>query len=190
MIDFVLYETFSGGSKFFYSKAIDLQTTKSLFTYVYTLMLGGNVNAITSGNEQPREKRYDYWGNAAFYQNSPNKWLNSTFEKAINEIEISSAGRVKLEDALNADLKRLETFGNLTATVQIIATDHIQANIELEGVGEFTLTWQANLNEEIITRDDEVEVIPPTPDPVFTYDFSPAGDYEFSGDNEPYDFSQ
>ena len=191
MIDFVLYETFSGGSKFFYNQVKDIQTTRSLFTYVYTLLFGGNVEAITKGSEQPREKRYDYWGNAAFYQNTPEKWFNSEFEKALNETELSSVGRIKLEEALKSDLKRLEKYGQLTATVRIVDTDFILAEIFLEDVGKFSLTWKANLEEEIIITDDGLGQVDPTPPPsVVTYEFSPSGDYEFSGDLEPYNFSQ
>lgn len=191
MLDFVLYETFSGGSKFFYNQDKDIQVTKSLFTYVYILVLGGNVEAITKGSEQPREKRYDFWGNSAFYQNNPEKWFNSEFEKAINETELSSVGRIRLEDALKTDLKRLEIYGEVTATVKIVAADFILAEIFLEDVGKFTLTWKANLEENIITVDDGLnELDPVTPPTVVTYEFSPTGDYEFSGDLQPYNFSQ
>lgn len=191
MIDFVLYETFSGGSKFFYNKDKDLQTTRSLFTYVYVLVFGGNVEATTNGSELPRQKRYDYWGNACFYQNTPEKWFNSEFEKAINKVELSSTGRVELENALKADLKRLEPFGELTATVRIVGSDFIAAEIFLEDVGKFSLTWKANLEENIITVDDGLNEIDPTPPPTLvTYEFSPTGDYQFSGDLEPYNFSE
>jgi len=191
MIDYVLYETFDGGSKFFYNKKKDIQTTRSLFTYVYALILGGNVEASTTGAEQPREKRSDFWGNSAFYQNSPEKWLNSSFEKAINTIELSTVGRVKLEQSLNDDLKRLKIYGNLNATVFISGPNRIIANIALEDVGVFTLVWQANLNEEILKTEDGLsQSDPPLPSTLVTFDFSPSGDFEFSGDLEPYDFSE
>ena len=191
MIDYVLYETFDGGSKFFYNKKKDIQTTRSLFTYVYALILGGNVEASTTGAEQPREKRSDFWGNSAFYQNSPEKWLNSSFEKAINTIELSTVGRVKLEQSLNDDLKRLKIYGNLNATVFISGPNRIIANIALEDVGVFTLVWQANLNEEILKTEDGLsQSDPPLQSTLVTFDFSPSGDFEFSGDLEPYDFSE
>ena len=191
MIDYVLYETFDGGSKFFYNKKKDIQTTRSLFTYVYALILGGNVEASTTGAEPPREKRSDFWGNSAFYQNSPEKWLNSSFEKAINTIELSTVGRVKLEQSLNDDLKRLKIYGNLNATVFISGPNRIIANIALEDVGVFTLVWQANLNEEILKTEDGLsQSDPPLPSTLVTFDFSPSGDFEFSGDLEPYDFSE
>ncbi len=192
MLDFVTYETFSGGSKFFFNKEKDLQVTRSLFTYVYALVFGGNVEAKTTGSEQPREKRYDYWGNSCFYQNNPDKWFNSEFEKALNETELSSVGRVKLENALKNDVKRLEVFGEVSVSVKIVGTDHILAEIYLEDVGRFTLTWKANVEENIINIDDglsEADVIIP-PSTLVTYEFSPDGDYEFSGDLEPYNFSE
>lgn len=191
MIDFVRYETLDGGSVFFYDKKKDLQTTRSLFTFVYVLILGGNVEASTTGAELPREKRFDFWGNAAFYPNTPEKWFNSNFERAINNIELSSVGRIRLEQALNDDLKKLKTYGRLTAAVSITGNNRIRADISLEDVGVFTLTWQANLNEEILTSDDGVSQTDPTPpSTVVSYEFSPTGDYEFSGDNEPYEFSE
>lgn len=191
MIDFVLYETFSGGSRFFYNKRKDLQTTKSLFTYVYVLIFGGNYDSSTTGNEVDRERRYDYWGNVAFHQNSPDLWLNSRFEKALDTIELSSVGRIKLEQALNDDLKRLKKYGELEASVQITGVNKITALIRLKDVGKFTLTWQANLEEEILRTDDGESVINPEPPAsLVSYDFSPEGSFEFSGDFEPYDFSQ
>lgn len=191
MIDFVLYETLDGGSKFFYDKKKDLQTTRSLFTYVYVLILGGNVEASTTGAEQPREKRSDFWGNSAFYPNSPEKWINSNFERAINTIELSSVGRIKLEQALKDDLKRLRIYGEVTASVDITGNNRIRANIGLKDVGVFTLTWQANLDEEILTKDDGISETDPTPPATLvSYEFSPTGDYEFSGDLEPYEFSE
>jgi hypothetical protein len=191
MIDFVLYETLDGGSKFFYDKKKDLQTTRSLFTYVYVLILGGNVEASTTGAEQIRDKRSDFWGNAAFYPNSPDKWINSGFERAINTIELGSSGRIRLEQALKDDLKRLKIYGKLEASVSISGPNRIRANISLEDVGNFTLTWQANLNEEILKSDDGLLQIDPTPPATLvSYEFSPTGDYEFSGDIEPYEFSE
>lgn len=191
MIDFVRYETFDGGSIFFYDKDKDIQTTKSLFTFVYVLMLGGNVEASTTGAEELREKRSDFWGNYAFYPNTPEKWINSKFERMINTTELTTVGRLKLEQALNDDLKRLKVYGNLEATVTIESNNRIRADIELEDVGVFTLTWQANLNETILTSDDGVsEGEPEPPATVVTYEFSPTGDYEFSGDLEDYNFSE
>lgn len=191
MIDFVLYETLNGGSKFFYDKKKDLQTTRSLFTYVYVLLMGGNVESSTTGAEQPREKRLDFWGNAAFYPNIPEKWINSSFERAINKTELSSVGRIKLEQALNDDLRKLRIYGKVNASVAITGANRINAEISMQDVGVFSLTWDANINEKILKSDDGVsELEKPPASSVVSYEFSPTGDYEFSGDLEPYDFSE
>ena len=190
MIDFVLYETFSGGSKFFYDSKKDIQTTRSLFTYVYVLIFGGNAEASTTGAETIDAKRYDFWGNAAFYENQPDEWFNSKFEWALNNIELSTVGRVKLEQALNDDLSRLKAYGSLTATVSIAGNNKINAYIELEDVGLFSLTWQANLEEDIITSDDGLSDLETPTTALVSFEFSPSGEYEFSGDLEPYEFSE
>lgn len=82
----------------------DLQLDGGLTTAVYLSHFGGNVEASTTGNESPGELRNDFWGNALL-SNDPDAQANSSLERSLFELPITSGNLLKIEDQALSDLK-------------------------------------------------------------------------------------
>ena len=81
----------------------DLELDGGLQTPIYLSHFGGNVQANTTGNEQPGVLRKDWFGNA-FVSEDPDRRANSDLERALFELPVSSGNLLKMEDAAEADL--------------------------------------------------------------------------------------
>lgn len=96
--DFVLIQTEDEDGIFY-----DIELEGGLFTSVYLSHFGGNVEASTTGNEKQGELREDWFGNQLF-KNEPVLQMNSSLERALNELEITSGNLLRISDYSVSDL--------------------------------------------------------------------------------------
>jgi len=129
MIDIVIYEDGDGGEMLLQGN--DIATTEGFTNQPYLAMFGGNVEASTTGNETENEQRFDWWGNA-FTPDEPEKQMNSSTERAMNENALSSSGRAAIENAVKDDLRFLRDLGELSVSVVIDELNKIKINAELQ----------------------------------------------------------
>lgn len=119
-MDVKIKETGSGGDLIFENG--DIQLTSEVYNQPYLAHFGGNKEESTPDYLEGTE-RLDYWANALFLPE--NEQLNSSFEKMLNNTELSSSGRVKLERAASEDLEFLDGFADTTSDVSITSVDKI-----------------------------------------------------------------
>lgn len=81
----------------------DIELDGGLETSIYLSHFGGNVEASTTGNEQPGVLREDWYGNA--FVEDPNRRANSELERALFQLPITSGNLLKYEDVSERDLK-------------------------------------------------------------------------------------
>jgi len=98
LIDIAIHESGDGGEINIVNE--DVNTIQGLTNQVY-LALFGNYEQVTT-NQLTGVERFDYWGNA--YLLSENQF-NSTFEKTINEVALTSGGVNRLVDAAKTDFR-------------------------------------------------------------------------------------
>lgn len=112
----------------------DLELDGGLETTIYLSHYGGNVEASTTGNEQPGVLRKDWYGND-FVSEDPDRRANSELERALFQLPISSGNLLKYEDAAKADLKWLvdnriaasvESEAAITAPESVKITDTVE----------------------------------------------------------------
>lgn len=144
-MDLKIIETGDGGDFVFDNG--DLLLTSEVYNQPYLAHFGGNIKAVNS-EFQDGEKRLDWWGNAYLQSNEQ---LNSTFEKTLQQTELSSSGRIKIEEAAKVDLSYLEGFANAESSVSITGVDKVklQDKINNENVTNYSYIW-SEAKDEIV----------------------------------------
>lgn len=122
--DINLHESGNGGEMAIVSN--DLLMGESLFQQVYLALFGGNIEAVTRGDELITEERFDYWANPLFFSEIPSKQFNSITEKTINSVALNSQGRLSIINAVNEDLSYLTELLNYSIDVQIFEVNKIR----------------------------------------------------------------
>ncbi len=129
MSDLRLVETGNGGDLELIGR--DLSMVDGFENMPYLGLFGGNVEASTNGPKKPNEQAFDWWGNSLLMQNNESIQFNSQLERALNEIELTSAGRVRLEQIIMRDIGFMKSFSELQINTSIIATDNYKIEIKI-----------------------------------------------------------
>ena len=152
MFDLTIYESGDGGE--LKLKKNDLETTNSFFNMAFLAMFGGNVEAITTGNELESEQRFDWWGNTYLMPNNPSIQFNYLTEKTLIETSIDSEGRNTILEAVKKDLSFFSNFGDVTVEVFLISVDRVRIDIKIleksnQENKNFQFIWDSSKNELI-----------------------------------------
>ena len=129
MEDILLYETGNGGDLLLQNK--DIELVNPLYQQVYVALFGGNIQAITKGDEIEGQIREDWWGNSLFFQEQPAKQFNSETEKILNETALNSAGRIAILRAVERDLNYLRNICDIAVNVVILSTDKVKISVAI-----------------------------------------------------------
>jgi phage gp46-like protein len=132
--------------------AKDLVVISGLQNMVYLALFGGCVEASTPTKRLPTEQAADWWGNSLLFPDNPERQLNSLTERTLNEVALTSSGRVRIEQAVLKDLDFMKAFAEVSASVSIPETDKVVIQVtvqEPDNIEEqaFTFIWDATKNE-------------------------------------------
>ena len=152
MIDIVVYGSADGGE--FSLQGNDIATTDSLFNQVYLALFGGNILADTTGEEIEGEQRFDWFGNSLFTPDEPDLQFNSQTERLLNNIALTSSGRIDIENAVKSDLSYLTDIGDLEVNVYIESVNKVIIDVRLNQPNNqddkaFRFIWDATKSEVI-----------------------------------------
>ena len=125
MNDLSLQDAGNGGDAIL--RGNDLEGTDSFFNMAYIALFGGNPGFSTTGNELDTEERFDWWGNSALFQDEPAIQINSLTEHILNTTELSSQGRVIIENSVKKDLEFFSTFAEVEVNVSIPSVLRMQS---------------------------------------------------------------
>lgn len=89
----------------------------------YLAHFGGNVEALTSSEVEAGEQHFAYWANPFMPEKTQ---FNSELEKSLLANELSSRGRVEIQQAAEADLQYLEGFAATSTLVSITGVDRLE----------------------------------------------------------------
>lgn len=136
----------------------DIGLTDYLYNQVYLALFGGNVEAVTLGNEPDGATREDYWQNDLLYFNQPALQFNSTTELALRQNALSSSGRVAIQRAVETDLVFLQAIADITVNVVILSTNKVQIGVTLQQPANnidttIKFIWD-NARNELITQNN------------------------------------
>lgn len=128
--DLAIVETNNGGD--IQLNGQDLAIVRSHENDVYLALFGGNVEGVTALVSIEAEM-VDYWANQLLFQAEGDKQYNSITEKTLNTVALSSAGRLKIENAVKEDLKFLSDAGaEVNVEVSIPSTNTVQIKVEVQ----------------------------------------------------------
>jgi phage gp46-like protein len=132
MFDLGIIETGNGGDLQLQSRG-DLAVVNSIENMVYLALFGGNKQSTKppASSIPPGSKNYDWWGNNLFYLASSGQQFNSNTERVMNSVELSSNGRLLIQNAINDDLKFLSDKATITVDVKVISDDVVNINIKV-----------------------------------------------------------
>ena len=108
----------------------DLALVYGYENQTYLALFGGNVEG-NSPAVLSTTYAGDYWANNLFWKNNPGRQFNSNTERVLNTNELSSKGRILIQNAVNDDLKYLVALGasvSVTVTLPGINTVKIEIN--------------------------------------------------------------
>lgn len=154
--DLLIYENGTGGELRILSN--DLALSETLFSQVYLAFFGGNLEAVTKGNELKKQQRFDYWANSLLFQGKPKKQFNSNLERALSNTVYNSAGRIEIENAAKKDLEVLSGVVNTGISVAVQSENRLKITILLTGLqngeeSQLQFIWN-NAKQEIIIQEN------------------------------------
>lgn len=129
MADLLLKEEGDGGDIVLEGNSV--KVINSFQNMPYLGMFGGNIEQSTIGPVQEGEQAFDWWGNWLLFSQQGQLQYNSTFERKIKEVALSSLGRVELERAAKFDIKFMEAFSAIVVDVSVESNDTIRIAIEI-----------------------------------------------------------
>jgi len=152
-MDLLVIETGNGGD--IVLNGNDLVTINGFENMPYIGMFGGNVEQSTTQNQTiiAGEQQFDWWGNSLLMFNNPIIQYNSTLERILKTISITSSARETIKRAVMEDLRFFQSIGRLTVDVSITGIDRIHILIRIQQpnnvtLNEFLYIWNST-NEEL-----------------------------------------
>jgi hypothetical protein len=125
--DLAIIETENGGDLQLLGK--DLAVVYGNENQMYLAMFGGNVEQDTEAVVTLAESD-DFWANSLLFPSDAFLQFNSKVERLLNTTELSSSGRVVIENGVKGDLKFLKSLGaEITVSVTIPATNIVTIQI-------------------------------------------------------------
>ncbi len=150
MKDIKIVENGNGGD--WELKGNDLAMIDGFQNMPYLAMFGGNVEASTSGPKIPDEQALDWWGNNLLDANNYSVQMNSELERMLNNVALSSEGRLLIKQAAMKDLQFMTAFSILTVDVSLPLLDRVKIEIKIQEPTnkqstEFVYLWDATKQE-------------------------------------------
>ena len=148
-MDLLLKETGNGGDLILVGN--DLAKIEGFENMPYCGLFGGNVKQST-GTRLKGEQAFDFWANSLLFPNDKSIQFNSLTERALNEIPLTSSGRIKIEQQIKKDLEFFNVFAELKIVTEIIATDVLKIALYIKEpdnlqAKEFIYIWEKTKGE-------------------------------------------
>lgn len=156
MGDLLIQMTANGGDANLVSNN-DLEITEGLFNMVLFAMFGGNPGFITTESIEEGEKRYDWWGNSLFFNNSPEQQFNSYTENLLNNISLTSDSRKTIRAYVLKDLDFLSNLANIDVEIILSKINIVDIRVKIDEPSntqniEFQFIWDDTKSELIENR--------------------------------------
>lgn len=125
-MDIALIENGNGGDVKLVGN--DLAKQQGWGNMVYIALFGGNPGHPTK-ERVPAQQDFSWWGNNLLFPQDQSVQFNSLTEKKLQDVALTSSGRIEIENAVKEDLKFMSDFATITASVLITGVDRIEIRI-------------------------------------------------------------
>lgn len=155
-MDIALLETGNGGDCQIVGN--DLAMQGSWGNMVYLAMFGGNKGYVTKARV-PNQEVKDWWGNGLLFTNDSSLQFNSLTEWTLENVALSSEGRLQIESAVKQDLEFMKAFSELTISVTLYDVDKVKIFIRVDKKENVSTIYSDQLNELIFIWDATNKII-------------------------------
>lgn len=133
-MDVAILETGNGGDLKIVSN--DLAIQNGWGNMPYLALFGGNIEASTI-KRVPSQLAYDYWANNILWPQDESIQMNSETERTLKNVSLTSAGRIKIQQAVEKDLKFMKEFSNISVSVSIEGIDRVNITVKVRELNNF-----------------------------------------------------
>ncbi len=127
-MDLAILETGNGGDLQIVGNDFAMQAGWGNMPYL--ALFGGNIEASTV-ERVPAQFAEDWWGNSALFPNDESIQLNSETERTLKNVALTSAGRIKIQQAVEKDLVFMKEFAVINVEVTIPRIDTVKIIIKI-----------------------------------------------------------
>jgi hypothetical protein len=124
---------------------------------IYIALFGGNIEQST-GELVATQQDFSYWANRVLFNENESIQYNSLTERTLRDVPLTSAGRTKIQQAVERDLKFMNDFAKVTVVVSIEGVDRVLINIRVQELDKnlgtspavfsaFIFVWDATKQE-------------------------------------------
>lgn len=154
-MDISIKSTGDGGD--FILTGNDIETTSQLYNQIYLALFGGNVEGSTKREYAQGEPRLDWFANSILFDNDKQKQFNSSTERKLKNVSLTSSGRIEIEQAVIADLAYISELGKTEVEVSLLEENRLSIFVKiLEPSGEqsqsLNFIWDSARGEIIKTE--------------------------------------
>ncbi len=155
MADLRVNETGNGGDLELIGK--DLSMVFGFENMPYLAIFGGNLEGSTNGPKKENEQAVDWWGNNLLMSNNQDIQFNSLLERKLQNVGLTSASRIEIEQVILRDLQFMNAFSEVSVATEIIATDNLKISITIKQPDnlqdkQFVYIWDSTENTIQLTR--------------------------------------
>jgi hypothetical protein len=173
-MDLELVEQGDGGELI--KKTNDLSVIYGFENMPFIAMFGGNVKESTPILRLATEQAFDWWGNNLLMPQDTSIQFNSETERALNNVPLTSAGRVLIQNAVENDLAFMKDFATVVVSVVILATDKVAIGLRIIQPDnlqkqDFIYIWNATRQELEDRENFTVTFSPFVPGRIFDFSF-------------------
>lgn len=97
----------------------------------YLALFGGNVEASTT-KRLATQQAFDFWANSTLFDQDESVQMNSETERVLMEVVLNSAGRARIQQAVERDLKFMQDFATIKVSVTIEGIDRVNISIKVK----------------------------------------------------------
>lgn len=157
-MDLEVIESNNGGE--LVKNSADLSVIEGFQNMPYLALFGGNPGFPTPTDRPEGEQAFDWWGNTFLEEDQQ---FNSLTEYVLNNVSLTSSGRIEIEEAVKKDLAFMENFADVTIEVIITGVDRCRIEITLQELSnqqekEFVFIWDATEKELVTESSDSVNL--------------------------------
>jgi hypothetical protein len=109
----------------------DFATQSGWGNMPYLALFGGNVEASTV-KRLATQQAFDFWANSTLFDQDESVQMDSETERVLMEVALNSAGRIKIQQAVEKDLKFMEAFAIVKVSVTIEGIDRVNITIKVK----------------------------------------------------------
>ena len=145
-MDIAIFESLNGGE--ISVNGNDLATVGDVENQIYLALFGGNPG-FPSKNNVDQAESFDWWGNNLLMPSNQSIQFNSLFEKELQNVALTSSGRIRLETAAKKDLEYLKAYAKVEVSITIVSDDVIRMSLTMKINDQSTKVKIVNFKKQI-----------------------------------------